>query len=128
MPATAVMAGVAASNAAIAAEEAASAHRAACQVMMKGYQDTPSVTTEARREYAQCVTDVYGSGTPMPAAVVVIIKVWIVASLIAALVGAYHEYEDGYGFGDAVIGFFMWGMMAALGLATIGIALLALFS
>lgn len=92
---------------------AAAARRVECQAILDRYDPKAASVTEMR-EYASCVTTIYGTGEPLSAAAVLMIKLLIIATLAAAVVGGWLGWRNDRDWMEAVMGVLLGAMAPAI--------------
>jgi hypothetical protein len=122
--ATAVALSAAALAQSAAAEQAA--HRAECLIAIKGYQND-TATVEQARSYASCIRTLYGSGEPLGAGAVIMIKTVIAIVLVSMAIGAWWGWRDEPGV-ETPFMFSLIGAVIGLVIAGVGAGVMFLVS
>lgn len=92
MAATAI-AVIASSQAAAASSRARDAE---CRAILSAYDTSTKPNLHEQREYAGCVYRIHGTGEPMSANDIMMVKVIIVVAIIGACIGVYKSVNDSY--------------------------------
>ena len=92
---------------------AASARRAECRVILDRYEPKAASVTEMR-EYASCMTTLYGTGEPLSATAALTIKALIIATLAGAVIGGWFGWRFDRDPMDVVMGTIIGSMLPAV--------------